>query len=505
MKRTATFHSKISFAREDAKFAPFISKAAQEDSLRDLRNLLPSKSDAESTPDLIAWAGPAAVLGLANRNNYAMTSEVGVAISKTYLSKPVNWAHNREINIGFVNNVGFSTFGENKLISAEEAALLPICNMVLSGVLWKVASDGLAEEVSLFDDPESPWFHEMSLSWEVGFTEFSLLVGSKNVSTSRIVSDEEGIKKYLPYLREEGGEGFDEEGNEISILITDKDAICLAVGLTTRPAAFLNGVVTGSKPEKESKASQEQVINKELSSEISDFVKEEFKKVFAEMKINEKKVQIDEDLFSQVQKSAVNNNNFMKKLYSREEICDYLTKAGVDSAPLVFEEFLTSEANKGAKEYQNRLDSAASDLANSKKEAEETKTKLTAAETELAALKDKIAELESKVEEDRKQTVLASRMEELSDKFDLSEASVRKAIVKQIKDLDDTAFASWLKEDEIGGILLAGHPKKEAKASVDPDEATKALKETKASVTVPNAQDETKGIDKDKISNALIN
>lgn len=494
--RTTTFYSKLSLAEEGKKFSQFVSKAAQEDALKDLRSLLPDKKEVDEDKSLLFVAGNAVAINLVNLNSVGMQTETALRMHKTWARKPINIAHDRTRCIGYITDAGFSSFGDNKVISQEdiENSNLPF-NVTISGIIWRLAGYGYESEmIEECDDPKEDFFHNLSISWEVGYTDYSIALSSRNLSKAKIITDEEEVKKYTRYLRgeesEDGyvGDGFTPEGDEVYCVITGNPVV-LGIGLTFSPASAVQGVVTGPKPEKENKSEKSSPQNEENQEKT------------------EKSSKKDKNLENNVSQPIKNTvKRTMKKFNNLEEINLFLTEANVDlPSQRAFEDFLTENATALAKEYKAKIDSAASDLANSKKEAEETKTKLTAAETELAALKDKIAELESKVEEDRKQTVLASRMEDLSDKFDLSEASVRKAIVKQIKDLDDTAFASWLKEDEIGGILLAGLPKKEARASVDPDEATKALKETKASVTVPNAQDETKGIDKDKISNALIN
>jgi hypothetical protein len=505
--RTATFYSKATFAKENSKFSKFSSKASREDILTDLRNLLPDQKEIDSNKDLCWMAGNSAVAGLVNRNNCAIDVETAIKIQGLWKNRPINIGHDRSRCVGFITDSGFSTFGDNKIISAEEAATKDLFNITITGILWRIAGYGYeAEMAEYYDDSDNEDFHELSISWELGFTDFHIALGGKSLSKAKIITDEEEIKKYSRYLMgeesEDGyvGEGFLLDGTECYMVVTG-DPIVLAIGLTPSPAASVRGIVT--TPNKVlASASLVEEIKKISDSEDNNTSKteENVKKVEIIAEIIKK----DENNVSQAQKPAVKKIKPMSKITNDEMLLERLTAASVPAGDqLAVSAYLHEQINEGAKVYTEKLEAASNAVETAKQESAEVKQKLTAAETELAELKSQLSVLAEKVEQERKQNVLAARLDTLSEKYDLSSAALKKTVVKQIQNLDDESYAAWLKDDEVGGILLSSHPKKEVVASVNVEEATKALKEAKASTTIPNAQNVEDKFDISNIVNSL--
>ncbi len=474
--KTITFYSQAHIAKKSESLTTYTSKAAQEDVLKDIRNLLPAEEEIKANPDLLFFAANAAVANLVNLNGAGMTTETALKIKESWLRKPVNISHDRSRCIGFITGSSFSTYGENKLITSEEAAALagPF-NMAISGILWRIAGYGYeADMIESCDNPDQDYYHDLSISWEIGYSEYIIALGTKNLQKATIISDPDEIVKYSKYLREEGGDGFTEEGEEVYMIIAG-DPIVLGVGAVRNPAASVKGIVT--------------TPNKILDSASISDVKAENTQISAEIKPNlennaEKNKKSEKNL-SQNKKTTVKKNKIMKKFNSVDEFHECLAEAGVDvSTQRAFDSYLTEQVGKGAKAYTEEIQAKETEIASVKQEALATKEKLSNAETELETLKTQLSELKDQLEQDRKQNVLASRLDSLAETYELSDA-VKKAITKQIRELDDASFASWLKPDEMGGVLLAGREKDK---TVDIDAVTESLKTATASVNIPNAQ-----------------
>ncbi len=511
--RTTTFHSKLNIAKQNVKISDCVSKAAREDLLTDLRNLLPNEKEIEQNNQFLFFAGNAAAIGLVNANGCGMLPEVAIATKDTYIKKPVNWEHDRGKIIGFISDVAFSSFGDNKLITAEQASNSGLFNIVVSGIIWRIANGGMEAEIAeMCDQPNTPWFHDLSISWEIGFDKYIILKGSKNISKGTLIKNEEDVLKYTRYLNgeisEDGyiGNGFTPEGEEVYMII-DGEPTCLSIGLTINPASQVRGLVTTPnkilpelEEDPEEQDDNEMEDDKEMdgmSSKASILVKKPQK--------NEEKTKIVEIIaknISQKENKTVKKIKVMKKFTKMDEIHDYFTEASLDSsAPRAIENFLVDELAKGAAVYEEKITLAATELQATKDEAKAVADKLALAEAELKTLKDQFTIIEAKVEEERKQNVLNSRIETLAETYDISDASVKKTIVKQIRELDDESYASWLKPDEIGGILLASRVKSE---KVDPEVAAKGFKEAKASVTIPNTETPQKAADYSELIKNLI-
>ena len=484
--RTAIFHSKLDIAKEGNKFSQYTSVAVQEDALKELRNLLPS--DVNDSKDLLPFAGCAACIGLVNLNGCGMMPETAIAIKDTYLKKPVNWEHNRDRIIGYISGTAFATYPDNKLISSDEAlSMNSPFNMVVSGVLWRIAGGGWdVEEVEIADNPDAPWFHDLSISWEIAFSDYVIAKNTKNLSRATILSSPEDIAKYSPYLRGEGGDGFTPQGEEVYMVITGK-AMCIGIGITRNPASSVKGIVVSPPIELENDDEEEEDCcstqkNKEKSEN------------------NLKKDEKSEKKISQASKTPVKKNKVMPKIQNKEEVFTLLTEASVDvSTQAAINNFLTEQAEAAATELNIKVKAKEDEATKLAAELADFKQKAATAEASLTTITEKVKQLEEQAAEDHRQNVLASRIDELCSKYALAEhPTVKTAVVKQIRNLSDVEYASWMKE--MGEPLLTSL---ESKSKVDPVDATHALKEATASVTIPNAQNIEDVNDFSKLINAV--
>lgn len=482
--RTATFHSQITIAKQSEKLSQLVSKASQEDDLKDLRKLLPKKEDVEDDARFVHFAGPAAVANLVNLNGTGILAETAVAIQKSWARNPVNIEHDRSYCIGYLTDSGFSTFADNKVITAEEALATdgPV-NITVSGLLWRIAHGGyMTDLIEDCDEPDSDNFHDLSISWELAFSEFFLALDSKNLSKATLLKEDEEISKYIRYVRGEVsddgyvGNGFDPSGREVYLVVAGSPSV-IGIGLTKTPAASLRGIVTthASTEPKDAPASEnsnsaqtENQTNISISSQ--DLEKnEDFCKKVEEIVRN----------ISLSQKNNVSKDKIMEKITNRFEALQLITEA---SSQRAFNDWLTQEFKTAEDAYLAEVKAKDKKIEDTEAEALASKQKVEELTQELAALQTKFQEIEDQVAQDRKQNVLESRVTALAAKYSLDE-KLQKFVVKQIRDLDDTAYASWLEEAD-SLLSLSGQKEK-----VDAVDATEALREAKASVTIPNAQE----------------
>jgi hypothetical protein len=219
--------------------------ASAKSDLEGLAGLFPVGEKEIYSEDLLWFTCNAANPNYSNLNHDLVLSDGAVKLAKGVKYKPVDLEHKREVMLGVLTNAGFSEYGTNKLISEEEvlASNKPV-NLAVVGCLWKIAGD-ITDVIEEASSPLSENYKKISVSWELGFNRFSVLLGSKDASKGIIKRGEEA-KPYYKYLRAEGGAGIDDNGLEVYRII--EDGIFLGIGITTNPAASVEGILT-FKPE----------------------------------------------------------------------------------------------------------------------------------------------------------------------------------------------------------------------------------------------------------------
>jgi hypothetical protein len=242
----------------------FISKA----SLDSLKPLIPASVDLSNNIDLIGVAFNAAVVNRFNKNHDGINTAAALALKNYFIHKPTNIEHNNTRIVGHIVNSGFSTFGENQPLSEQdvETELSPF-NICLAAVVYKTVEKGFAEALAESSDPNSPWFGKISASWEIGFSDYIIAVGSKNVRDAILITDPEQIKEYSTYLKCNDGKGTTPKGEPVYRLITGK-IYPLGIGFTSNPAAEVSGVITvdGQDEESEEEDDEDEEMEEEEDS-----------------------------------------------------------------------------------------------------------------------------------------------------------------------------------------------------------------------------------------------
>ena len=164
-KYTTTFESSL-LACEISE-SSLISKA----SLETLAPLLPKDIDYESNVDLLGVAFNAAVVNKFNKNGDGMDTSTALKYTDNFVHKPTNIEHDKQKVVGHIASAGYSEFGSNKLLSADEAGLELQNSLLISplgAVLYKTVNPSFTELVEKSLDPDDGAFQKVSASWEVG-------------------------------------------------------------------------------------------------------------------------------------------------------------------------------------------------------------------------------------------------------------------------------------------------------------------------------------------------
>jgi hypothetical protein len=453
-------------------------------SIDQLKQYLPSNVDLDVNRDLMGVAFDAFVVNRGNKNGHIISTDVALAMVENFINKPFNIEHNRKVVVGVCTGYGFSEFGSSKPLTLEEVkAMKDPFNVVLSGYVWKIVNPDFASELVESSDPSSNKYLSVSASWELGFNEFNVAKGNKNLADATIVEKEEEIVELKDRLKVFGGNGYTEDG-EIVLLNLQGNVLPLGIGFTNTPAAEVSGVVISyDKPqaEKDVKAEEEITEKNDQEGTISES---------SEIKMNKKSVPEEN--------KNVKNNMQLKNI-------DDITEDSIkEVAASQVREFISNRIADLAKEWQSKV--------------EEKETALKAAEDQIAELKtslesikadsEKVKEEFTKIQEDLKAKEIEAnfqrRMALLDEEFDLTDED-RSIIAEDLNAIEnDEQFEKWYKKFS----TFAAAKKKMAKAEMKKEEMKKEemkeeVKEEKASETSEVVASEEKTVE-EVISSAEV-
>lgn len=440
---------------EKKSFKTFEAKASI-DELKELRALLPPDEEIRENDDLLYCSFNLATAGVINANNHGIRAESAVKMAESFKLKPMNIEHDRYNNVGVITSVGFSSFPGNKMMTREEAleSKEPF-NLCVGAVVWKVSNPWFAAYIEETNDPKDAYsYKRMSSSWEAGFNEYVIARGSKNLFDAEIIEDKEEITRLSKYLTQSGGTGFDEKNKEVYMVLSG-NVRGLGGGFTSNPAAPVNGVyVPEIKEEEEEEREEEEEDSK------AEIVEKASKEVVAEQE-NDKNIKNN---FTPVVKRVLRSDmkftdldNFVDK-YS-EAIAKNEVIATSDVRDFVKESLL-----KSAEGWKSELDKQEEKAALAAKKADEMQAALDVAKEDakanasaLEALRAELAEVKAKADEAANRQIFDARMNELEEKYDLSD-KVRSVIAKSILNKDEDQYNEWLANE--GEVILAGKEKK---------------------------------------------
>jgi hypothetical protein len=425
-KYTATFDAEILAC--DIGSSDFISEA----SLQNLESLVPKGIDFEQNIDLMGVAFNAAVVNRFNKNGDGIDYRTAIEYTKNFIHKPTNIEHDKQKIVGHIASAGWSDYGTSQILSEDDIKnYSKPFNIALGAVVYKSANTSFAEALEKSVDPKGPYYGSISTSWEVGFSEFVLAVGSEYIEDCEIIEDEEGLEEMAQCLKAYGGSGYTEDGKPVNRLIKG-NIYPLGIGYTTNPAADVKGVymkqnetesiVIRDKRDKNISQSEKNIVNLKKNNSM------ETEKVINELKdlLNEKK-------------------------FSQEAVAS-MTSTFADAIKEKDEEFRAELAKA-----QEEKEAVAA-------EHEELKTSVEDLKTKFEEAQNKIAEYEASIKAEQAVARFNERMDVLDQKFDLEDED-KEFLAKELKSIDESeeAFASF--DDKLA--VLWKHKSKEAKAEFE--------------------------------------
>jgi hypothetical protein len=390
----------------------FISKA----SLENLKSLLPSNQiDLNKNIDLMGVAFDAAVINQFNKNDDGIDSETAVNIAPYFIHKPTNIEHNKQKIVGHIVSAGFNSWGDNLPLSNEEVlGSNGLINLALGAVVYKLVDSKFTDLVYKSTSEGNDLFNSVSASWELGFSEYVLAVGSNNLKEAEIISNPKHIQELKGKLRAYGGNGKMEDGSKIYRLVKG-NVFPLGIGFTSTPAANVKGLL---------------LDNIETEEEVT-FKDKRDKKVFA----------FTENKISQFKINTVNNKKSMdletflselkaslqEKKFSEEAIAG-MTSTFADAIRQKDEEYRAAKQEKEASETK----------------AKELLASVEGLQKELSDTKVRIQEIEAAQEAEKALAHFNARMEQVDNIYALEDED-RKILASELKSLDltDEAFASY--------------------------------------------------------------
>mgnify|MGYP006935481206 CR=1 FL=1 len=431
-KYTARFESKAYFCKKDFAKSNFVSKASL--GLDNLASLLPDSKEIVDNPDLLYTCFNAAVVNLVNLNGDAISTEGAKTLVASCKNKPTNIEHERSSVIGVVTNYGFSSFGENKILTLDELTDDPF-NISLAAIVWKICNRSFAEFIEDSQDEDGYCYKAVSTSWEVGFDSYKLALGSKDLRRARIVEDEAEVEDFSQYLMCMGGTGFTPAGEEVYRVIGG-ECIFLGCAFTSNPAAAVQGVMSVDY-KSVIDDQEEDDTEEEMDASIKEIDTGESKTIDPQLEAEasiEKNFQENSLEISQQAKKRVFNR---MKYNTLDELVDNLQEAHASDV----RDFVVSQVQKANDAFV---------ALQSEKEAKEKALEDAIASTEeikaaADALKAEVAQLRASIKAQEDDAKFAARMESLKEQYEVDDAA-SKSIAKRIDGLSDEAFAEWLED-----------------------------------------------------------
>jgi len=416
-----------------------ISKA----SMDDLKTLMPDSINLDKNIDLIGVAFNAAVVNKFNKNHDGISTDTALAVKDYFVHKPTNIEHKKQRIVGHIVSAGFSGYGDNEILTDQDLAdYEDPFNIALGAVVYRMVDKKFAQLLNESADPESPLHNQVSASWEIGFNDYQIAVGSENLSEAEIVTDQKQIEELSQYLKASEGNGTMKDGTLVRRLVVG-DVYPLGIGFTANPAADVEGVVladTGTDIEISDRRDSSVNIDDRSERILKNILN--FKNKISQSEKNTVKSERESN------PSIMNTNQLVQEIKS---VLDEKLSSEKMSKDTFAEESVASISNlvnqairEKNEEYKQQLSSAQEEKAQIEAQHQELTASVEEMKQKLEAAEDKIRQFE---DDQQRQEALArfnARMEAVEQDYELSEADL-KIVASEVKELDaaDEAFASY--------------------------------------------------------------
>jgi hypothetical protein len=448
--------------------------AVSQASLSNLKDFLPKDIDFSQNIDLLGVAFNAAVVNQFNKNDDGINAALASEVTKNFIHKPTNIEHKKENIVGHIISAGFSEYNNaNKILTTEEVSgMTDPFNIALGAVVYKQINKDFANLIERSVDPSDTMYQSISASWEVGFSQYDIAIGSKNLKDAELI-DEKHMEEFKPLLKAYGGLGYTKDGAKVYRLLKG-EIFPLGIGFTTKPAADVKGLFSEQKPNR--------------TFNIND---KRDAKTYFDVKNNKISIK-NHTSISQIEKSDVKikketNMDIEQILAELKGLL--IEKKFSEEAVANMTQTFAEAIKKKDEEYRESLTKAQKEKEEASKEKEEMKTSVEKVKAELKEAVDKIQEFENFKKQEEAVARFNVRMETIDQEFDLDDED-RKVLASDLKTLgeDEEAFASF--KDKVS--VMWRHKSKEAKAEFEKQVQARIEEEVAKKLSTSKASEVTK-------------
>ena len=404
-----------------------------EASLENLRPLIPQDVDLRKNIDLLAVAFNAAVVNKFNRNGDGIDTETALAISEYFIHKPTNIEHNKEKVVGHIISSSFSGMKDSELLRPEDLRdTNDPFNISLGALVYKIVNPSFAAMLEKTDEGDE--FHNaISASWEIGFNDFYIAVGSNDLSQAEIVTEENQIKELQKYLKAYDGNGEMDDGTLVNRLVVG-EIYPLGIGFTSNPAAEVEGVIV--EDSKKVQVQKDAALAEVFHVNNMDRYKK-IKKTKKNISLLQEKVVKETNTLTMDTKDLLKQIEGMlsEKIGDSQQFEEAVASVSKVMMDAIKEKDAQWSEEKAEKEAA--ISQAAERQEELAQEVESLKEKLVATESQWNELSEEKRLREAK-------DLFNSRMASVTEAFDLNEEDL-KVVASEISEIENTeeAFASY--------------------------------------------------------------
>ena len=439
-------------------------------SLSNLKDFLPKDIDFSKNIDLLGVAFNAAVVNQFNKNDDGISAALASEITKNFIHKPTNIEHKKDNIVGHIISAGFSEYNDaSKILTAEEiVGMTDPFNIALGAVVYKQVNKDFANLIERSVDASDTMYQSISASWEIGFSEYDIVVGGKNLKDGELINKKH-VEEFKPLLKAYGGLGYTKDGDKVYRLLKG-EIFPLGIGFTTKPAADVKGLYSENKnsnkinfkDKRDAKAYfdiKNNILSKKNNAFISHLKNGDVK--------NKKETNMDiEQILAELKGLLI------EKKFSEEAVAN-MTQTFAEAI------------KKKDGEYRESMTKAEKEKEEMAKEKEDMKKSVKKVEDELKAAIEKIQEFENFQKQEEIVARFNARMEVIDQGYDLEDED-RKVLASDLKEIasSDEAFAAYQEKFAI----VWKHKNKETKAAFEKqiqaridEEVAKKLSQSNAS------------------------
>lgn len=385
--------------------------------------------DFDHSIDIIGVAFNGALVNKFNKNGDGIDMATAISIKDHFIHKPTNIEHNKKNIVGHIISSAFSDLDSNEIIENIDEETLDIVNLAFGSVLYTHTHPEFANIVKQSIDPENSLYGSVSASWELGFNDFVIALGSENLKEAEIIEDEKQIEELSKYLTSFDGDGKMDDGTIVNRLVVG-DVYPLGIGFTANPAADVKGVISNE-------INKKKIKENDACEKIIVCRKENFTKKSSQNKKNNVIDPINKICNTMEKNDLIQD---FKDLLEEKMPGHKFSQEAVANIGRVIGDAIKSKSEQ----YEQEL----SELEKQKIELNESEAQM---KQDIEALKSKLEEaqanvdtLNKEIQERKNEDAFNSRMEQIENVYELSDKD-KEMLAKEVSSLslEEESFASY--------------------------------------------------------------